>query len=94
MATYADLALNRYYLIREYEDEDIELIHPVMETKTCILITYKNHFKGVFWKKKADIVFEIIEELDEEQLAEYENIFDKEDDWSYNPEEDDAWEMN
>ena len=80
MATYNELTLESYYLVREKEENDIVLVQPVMETGKCILLLYIDEIETTTWKKKQDNVFEIIEELTEEQVAEYENLFDSEED--------------
>jgi len=86
MATYTNLSLDAYYLIRENEGGDITLVQPVMETGQCLLMLHIDEIETTVWKKKEDKLYEIIEELTEEQVAEYESVFGDEDE-----EEDDEW---
>ena len=82
MSTYASLRLNGFYLVREKEAEEIVLVQPIMETASCYLLLHHDDEETTFWRKKADQLAEIIEELTDEQLAEYENLFDDdEDEW-------------
>lgn len=84
MATYTNLSLDHYYLIKETEGSEITLVQPVMETERCLLILHVDEIETTIWKKKDDAVFEIIEELTEEQVAEYESLFDdNDDDWDF-----------
>ena len=96
MATYTNLGIDRYYLIKEGENSDITLVQPVMETNLCLLLLHIDEIETSVWKKKADTVYEIIEELTEEQVAEYEALFEDEDeewdidepDYSFDDDED------
>ena len=36
--------------------------------------------ESTFWRKKSDVLFEIVDELTEEQAEEYENLFEGEND--------------
>jgi hypothetical protein len=85
MATYTNLSIDSYYLIREEEGGEITLVQPVMETNQCLLILQIDEIETTVWKKKDDTVFEIIEQLTEEQVAEYENLFE---------DEDEAWDID
>lgn len=91
MSTYATLQLNHFYLVIEKEGDDIALVQPRMETNDCVLITHHEDGEEYdFWRKKNDALFELIEELTDEQLAEYENLFDTEE--GYSDWEADDWE--
>jgi len=79
MSTYADLTLNSFYLIKESEEDEIQLIQLVMETNECYLVNNRDEFEGTFWRKKDDYIFEIVDELTEEQVAEYEELFEEDD---------------
>ncbi len=79
MAAYKNLELDHYYLIREEEGGEIALVQPVMETEKCFLILDIDEIETTHWKKKEDAIFEIVEELTEEQVEEYEAIFDEDD---------------
>jgi site-specific DNA-adenine methylase len=84
MANYATLKINHFYLVIENEGEDIVLIQPLMETENCILIEHHDDYESTFWRKKTNDVFEVIEELTEEQVVIYQNLFEEE-------EEDEEW---
>ena len=79
MANYSDLQIERFYLVIENEGEDIVLIQPLLETDNCVLLMHHDDEDTTFWRKKSDYVFEIVDELNDDQLAEYENLFDDED---------------
>ncbi|WP_153798387.1 hypothetical protein [Foetidibacter luteolus] len=83
MNTYASLQLNRFYLVKENENEEIVLVQPVMETDACYLVMHHDDYESAFWRKKEDSIYEIVDELTDEQLAEYENLFtdEKEEEW-------------
>jgi len=80
METYSDLQLNRFYLIKESEMEAIILVQPLMETDNCLLLINLDEYENTFWKKKTDELFELVDELSDEQLAEYEILFEDEED--------------
>jgi len=84
MSTYADLLLNHFYLVIEKEGENIVLVQPIMKTNNCLLLLHHDDYESTYWRKRADEIFELIEELDDEQLAAYENLFEDED-------EDEEW---
>ena len=87
MPTYANLEVNGFYLVRETEEDEIILIQPVMETNECFLLLQYNDYETIFWRKKDDVLTEIIEELTDEQVEEYENLFEDEDDEDYDEDE-------
>ena len=83
MATYSNLELDHYYLIKETEGNEIILVQVVLETAKSLLLLHIDEIESTVWKKKDDVVFEIVEELTQEQVDEYEDLFeDEEDDWS------------
>lgn len=85
MATYANLELDHYYLIQETEGGPITLVQAVLETVKTFLVLQIDEVETTAWKKKDDAFFEIIEELTEAQVAEYEDLFeDDDDDWGFN----------
>ena len=84
MANYSDLQIERFYLVIENEGEDVVLIQPLLETDNCVLLMQHDDEDTTFWRKKSDYVFEIVDELNDDQLAEYENLFDDEDDSNIN----------
>lgn len=82
MATYNELELEHYYLVRETEGGEITLVQPIMQTGKCFLVLTIDEIETTAWKKKEDSIAEIIEELTEEQVEEFEEIFDEDDDLS------------
>ncbi len=77
MSTYASLELNRFYLVRENENEELILVQPVMQTSNCILLLlHSDNAHTSYWRKKSDNLLEIADELTDEELAAYENVFD------------------
>ena len=85
MATYENLELDHYYLIRETEGGEITLTQVVLETAKSLLLLHIDEVETTAWKKKDDFVFEIVEELTQEQVDEYEDLFEDDDeDWNFN----------
>jgi len=82
MGTYNQLALLQHYLVKEKEDSEITLVQTVMETGKCVLLMYYDEFDTTIWKKKDEAIFEIIEELTADQVAEYGELLNNEDDYS------------
>ena len=95
MATYNDLYPSNYYLIKENENAGIEMVYIPMVTGKCVLVEYQDDDQTMNWFKKTDSLFEIIEELTEEQALIYENLFEdeeNEDDSPWDSEDDmDSW---
>jgi len=87
MSTYADLEIESYYLVIENEGDEIILVQPVMETDACVLLMNIDEYENTFWRKKEATLFELVDELSDEQVEEYERIFidvddeDEEDDF-------------
>lgn len=87
MSTYADLEIESYYLVIENEGDDIILVQPLMETDACVLLMNIDEYENTFWRKKEATLFELVDELSEDQVEEYESIFgddeeeDEEDDF-------------
>ncbi len=76
MPTYADLQLNRFYLVQENEHDELVLVQPVLQTDNCLLLVEHTEYETTRWRRKNDQLFDIADELSDEQLAEYENLFD------------------
>jgi hypothetical protein len=80
MSTFSELQQDTYYLVRETEDDELMLVKPVMETGRCILIVGNDgESEYTFWKEKDDELFEIVDELTDEQGELYESLFEDED---------------
>jgi hypothetical protein len=80
MATYGDLLVNGFYLIKQDETDEIILVQPLMETDACLLLLNLDEYENTFWRKKTDDLFELVDELTDEQLAEYEILFEDDED--------------
>lgn len=85
MSTYSELAIGRYYLITENEGEELVLVQPLMETSAAVfLILHDAEEEITYWRKKGDEIYEILEELSDEEALSYELLFDEEEadeDW-------------
>lgn len=77
MKTYADLEVNHFYLIIEKKDEPIELVQPLLATNECIFLEQYDDLELNYWRKKSDLIFEVVEELTEEQISEYDELFEE-----------------
>ena len=95
MATYSDLKPGFYYLIRENENSSIELVFIPMETGKCVLVEYQDEEQSMNWFKKTEPVYELIEQLTNEQAEQFESLFEKEDDddpeWHEDSDDDSSW---
>lgn len=80
MATFNDLLPACYYLIKENENSRLELLYVLMVTNKAVLIEYQDDDQTMAWFKKSDSIFEITEQLTEEQAVIFESIFDEDDD--------------
>ena len=90
MATYNDLQTDQYYLLQESETGPLSLVYVLMETEKAVFLELENGSETQVWKKKSDIIAEIVEELTEEQADEYESImFEDEDDEDFEWDDDD-----
>jgi hypothetical protein len=87
MATFSELKTDKYYLIKEKEASDIALVYVLMETEKAVFLEYEDEMETMVWKKKADPISEVVEELTDEQADLYESIV-------YEDEEEDgfSWE--
>jgi len=88
MSTYSGLIVGRYYLITEVEWEELILVQPMLETTGAIfLILHDAEEEITYWRKKKDPIYEIFEELTDEEALAYELMFDED-------EADEDWEDN
>ncbi len=83
MPVFNDLSIEKKYLINEYDGDNVLLVEPIMKTESCVLILIHEDVESIVWKKLNDTIFEIIEELSEEKVEEYDLLFeeDEEDDF-------------
>ena len=79
MSSYAELQLDTYFLIRETEDDELMLVKPLMITTRCVLLVGNDgESEYTFWKQLDEELFEIVDELTEEEADQYENLFEEE----------------
>ena len=76
MANFSDLTVGNFYLVLENEGEQIALLEPLMQTENAVLLMHHDDYKTSFWRKKNSSIFEIVDELTEEQLDSYDAIFE------------------
>ena len=75
MPTFENLEVEKFYLLRIKEQDEITMVQVAMETEKCVLVyEFEDEYETTSWKKKDDAIAEIVEELTEEHLDEYENI--------------------
>ena len=79
MPVFKDLSIEKKYLINEYDGDNVLLVEPIMKTESCVLILIHEDVESIVWKKLNDTIFEIIEELSEEKVEEYELLFEEDD---------------
>lgn len=92
MTTYNELYPANYYLIKENENASIELVYIPMVTDKCVLVEYQDDDQTMNWFKKTDPIYELIEQLTEEQAVIYESLFeddDEDEDLSWSEDDDD-----
>lgn len=80
MATYSDLSPASYFLIQENENAGVELVYIPMVTEKAILVEYQDEEQTLKWYKKSEELFEVVEQLTEEQAVIYESLFDDDED--------------
>ncbi len=80
MPVFNDLSIEKKYLINEYDGDNVLLVEPIMKTESCVLILIHEDVETIIWKKFSDNIFEIIEELSEEKVEEYDLLFEEDED--------------
>ncbi|MBC6489379.1 hypothetical protein ACFSQD_03525 [Flavihumibacter stibioxidans] len=80
MANYADLQPGNFYLLRDTEESDIELISVLALTDKCILLRSFGQVEEDFWKMRTDPIYQVIEELDYDSAAAILSLYDEEGD--------------
>jgi len=75
MTTFANLEVDKFYLVKIKDGEEVTMIQVAMETEKCVLVCeFGEDFETTLWKKKEDTILEIVEELTEQHLDEYEAV--------------------
>jgi len=80
MPVFNDLSIEKKYLINEYDGDNVLLVEPIMKTESCVLILIHEDVESIVWKKLSDNIFEIIEELSEKKVEEYDLLFEEDED--------------
>jgi len=93
MATYNDLQQGSYYVIQEIENATLELVYVPLITDKCVLVEYQDEEQTLSWYRKTEELFEVVEQLTEEQAVIYESLFEdleeEEDDFFWDDDDDD-----
>jgi len=99
MANFGDLQIGSYFVVQEQENASLELIYVPLMTEKCVLVEYQDEEQTLSWFRKSDSLFEVVEQLTEEQAVIYESLFEddeeEEDDnfWGDDDDdEDDEWD--
>jgi len=99
MANFGDLQIGSYFVVQEQENASLELIYVPLMTEKCVLVEYQDEEQTLSWFRKSDSLFEVVEQLTEEQAVVYESLFEddeeEEDDnfWGDDDDdEDDEWD--
>ena len=87
MYSYALLEKNCYYLIQETEESPISLIKVNLETEQCMYVSKYADEQLNEWKKKGDLIFDILELVSDDKIKDWESIYN-DNQGSYNYEED------
>ncbi|MEI6697203.1 MAG: hypothetical protein WCO13_14205 [Bacteroidota bacterium] len=80
MPVFNNLSIEKKYLINECDGENVLLVEPIMKTESCVLILIHEDVESIVWKKLSDSIFEIIEELSEQKVEEYDLLFEEDED--------------
>lgn len=74
MAIFQDLELDKFYLVKVSHNDNIKLIQVAMATDKCVLVYEFGEEDTTYWKKKEENIHEIVEELTDESIDEYEAL--------------------
>jgi hypothetical protein len=87
MANFGDLQIGSYFVVQEQENASLELIYVPLMTEKCVLVEYQDEEQTLSWFRKSDSLFEVVEQLTEEQAVIYESLFEDDEE----EEDDDFW---
>lgn len=87
MYAYSLLEKGCYYLIQEKEESPIVLIRVTLESDHCVFVTKYGETELTEWKRKTDLVFEILELLDDKAVKEWESSYYNNEDAYYEDED-------
>lgn len=74
MAIFQDLELDKFYLVKMSENDNIRLVQVAMATEKCVLVYEFGEVDITYWKKKDEYISEVVEELTDESIDEYETL--------------------
>lgn len=89
MYSYGLLEPGCHYLVQEKEGEAIQLIKITVESDHCLFITRYDDPQTTEWKRKSDLLHDIIECLSDEAVKEWETHYSSSEDARYEEEDDD-----
>ena len=75
MYSYELLEVGCYYLVKETEESPVLLIKVAVESDHCLFIQRFDDPTQTEWKLKKDIIFDIIECLNDETVKEWEEHY-------------------
>lgn len=79
MATFNDLQPLSYFLLQIGENEPIQLVFVTMTTNKCVLLEMQDEAQTLVWRKKDEPIYEVVEQLTDEQALIYESLFEADD---------------
>ena len=74
MAIFQDLAMDKFYLVKLSENDTVKMVQVAMATEKCLLVYEFGAVDITYWKKKDEYISEIVEELTDEAIDEYEAL--------------------
>ena len=74
MAIFQDLAMDKFYLVKLSDNDTVKLIQVAMATEKCVFVYEFGEVDISYWKKKDEHITEIVEELTDEAVDEYEAL--------------------
>ena len=74
MATFYDLEIDKFYLIRVSDNLAVSMVQVALATNHCVLVYEVGEVDINYWKKKSDYIAEIVEELTDDMVDEYEAL--------------------
>lgn len=87
MYSYGLLEPGCYYLIQEKPDQPVALIKVTMQTDYCMYVfTYDDQI-ATGWKRKSDVIFDIIECLTDASVEAWEKHYNNSEDAYYEEDE-------
>ncbi|WP_126973777.1 hypothetical protein [Gynurincola endophyticus] len=87
MYSYALLECGCHYLIQEKENEALQLIKVAVESDLCMYVIKYGETAEYEWRKKTDSIHEILELLSDQKVAEWESVYNDNQDAYYEEDE-------